>query len=245
MKKIICVTGATSGIGHATACHFAKNGWHVIAVGRRADRLQSLQQEHAVVTPLVLDVRDRAAVAKAFEGIGPIDVLLNNAGLALGLEPAHEVDLDDWETMVDTNIKGLMYCTRALLPAMVERGTGHIVNLGSIAGSYAYPGGNVYGATKAFVEQFSRNLRCDVHGSNVRVTNIEPGLLETEFSAVRFKGDTATADNLYKGCTPLSAPDIAEAIWWATTLPAHVNIGRIEMTPVCQSNGAMRVFKDA
>ncbi len=185
MTKIACITGATSGIGRATAERFVAEGWKVIATGRREDRLQELVAAagSGMVLPLPLDVSDRAAVERTFAALpaafAEIDMLVNNAGLALGLEPAHQCNLDDWDTMVDTNIKGLTYCTRAILPGMVARGRGHVVNVGSIAGSYAYPGGNVYGATKAFVEQFSRNLRCDLHGTGVRVTNVEPGFLET------------------------------------------------------------------
>ena len=243
MAKTLCVTGATSGIGLAALRRFASEGWHVVAVGRRADRLDALHAEYPAVTALPLDVRDREAVLAAFAKLPAIDVLINSAGLALGLEPAQAASLDDWETMIDTNIKGLMYCTRALLPGMAERRSGHVFNIGSVAGSYAYPGGNTYGATKAFVEQFSRNMRCDLHGTGVRVTNIEPGLLETEFSTVRFKGNQEAADKVYKGCTPLNADDIAESIWWAANLPAHVNINRLEIMPVCQSNGPLQVFK--
>lgn len=173
-----------------------------------------------------------------------IDVLLNNAGLALGLELAHEANMDDWEAMVDTNIKGLLYMTRKILPAMVERNRGHIVNVGSVAGDYPYPGGNAYGATKAFVSQFTNNLIADLQGTQVRVTNIEPGLAETEFSKVRFKWDEQKADTIYQNAKPLTASDIAETIYWATDRPAHVNINRIEIMPVCQSFGPLVIVRD-
>ena len=248
MEQIACITGATSGIGQAAAERFAAEGWRVIVVGRREDRLRELAAAHKdKVLPLALDVRDRQAVNRAFASLprdfAAIDMLVNSAGLALGLEPAQACDLDDWDTMIDTNNKGLAYCTRAVLPGMVERNRGHVINLGSIAGTYAYPGGNVYGGTKAFVEQFSRSLRCDLYGTAVRVTNVEPGLLETEFSLVRFKGDTAVASALYQGANPLRAEDIADIIWWAGTRPAHVNICRVEVMPTSQSPSAHRVYK--
>ena len=196
MGGTIVITGATSGFGRACVQRFAQDGWNLILVGRRKNRLQQLKQElgqELNVHLLPLDVRDKEAVFKAFESLpeefSAVDVLVNNAGLALGLEPSWETDLNDWEVMVDTNIKGVLYCTRALLPKMVERQRGMIVNIGSVAGNWPYPGGNVYGGTKAFVQQFSRNLRCDLLGKNVRVTNIEPGMAETEFSLNRFKGD--------------------------------------------------------
>ena len=245
---VICITGASSGIGEAAARRFATEGWKVIVTARRGDRLDRLAQEYpGKVLPLIFDVRDRKAVESAFAGLpadyADIDVLVNSAGLALGLSPAQETDLDDWETMIDTNIKGLMYCTRFLLPGMVRRGKGHVINIGSIAGSYAYPGGNVYGASKAFVEQFSRNLRCDLHGTGVRVTNVEPGMLETEFSLVRFKGDAKASSSVYEGSDPLQAADIAEILWWVNAMPARVNINNVEVMPVCQSNGGTRVWK--
>ncbi len=244
----IFITGATSGIGRATAERFLKEKWHIIAAGRREDRLRTLEKEHpGMVLPLTLDVRNKDAVNAAFACLpapfGTIDVLVNNAGLALGVDPAQVCDPDDWNVMVDTNIKGVLHCTRAVLPLMITRNAGHIVNIGSIAGSYAYVGGNVYGATKAFVEQFSRNLRCDLHGTNIRVTNIEPGLLETEFTTVRLKGNTEKAAKLYEDAEPLHPEDIADCIWWAVTRPKHVNICRIEVMPVCQRNGATEVWR--
>ena len=249
MQATICITGATAGFGEACARRFAAEGCRLIITGRRKERLEKLAAELGEDRglPLVFDVRDRKAVEAAFaalpEAFANVDVLINNAGLALGLEPAHRASLEDWETMIDTNLKGLMYCTRALLPGMVERGKGHVVNLGSIAGSYPYPGGNTYGATKAFVMQFSRNLRADLHGTGVRVTNIEPGLAESEFSVIRFKGDASKAAGVYKGTEPLRPVDIADIIHFAVTCPAHVNINRIEVMPTCQSFGALPVHR--
>lgn len=219
-----------------------------MACGRRVDRLIRLREELGPnAYAFVLDVRDRDAVASALAdlpaGFADIDVLANNAGLALGLSPAQQADLDDWEQMVDTNIKGLMYVTRAVLPGMVARGRGHVINVGSIAASYPYPGGNAYGATKAFVKQFSLNLRADLLGTPVRVTDIEPGLAETEFSIVRFHGDEAAAKKVYEGTSPLTADDIAEAVWWAATRPAHVNVNRIELMPVCQAFAPLAVHR--
>ena len=252
---IVCITGATAGFGAATARRFAADGWRIIATGRRQDRLDALAAELAELTelgdgnclPLRFDVRDGDAVRAALESLPEawraVDVLVNNAGLALGLEPAHRCSLDDWTTMVDTNIKGLLHVTRALLPGMVERGRGHVVNLGSITGTYAYPGANVYGGTKAFVMQFSRGLRADLHGTGVRVTNIEPGLAESEFSVVRFGGDADRAARLYEGASALRPEDIAATIAWAVSCPAHVNVSRIEVMPTSQSFGALPVHR--
>ncbi|ADW19141.1 short-chain dehydrogenase/reductase SDR [Desulfobulbus propionicus DSM 2032] len=251
MQKTICITGATSGFGKACAERFAREGWRLIVTGRRVDRLQELtDQLHGVpVHAVQLDVRDLAAVktmaSNLPEGFRDIDVLVNNAGLALGLEGAHEASLDDWETMIDTNIKGLCYLTRCLLPAMVARNQGHIINMGSIAGNYPYPGGNVYGATKAFVKQFSRNLLTDLIHTKIRVTNIEPGLAESEFSIVRFHGDKDKADAVYKGTQPLTPVDIAEIVHWVTSVPPHVNICTVEVMPVCQSCGPLAVHREA
>jgi 3-hydroxy acid dehydrogenase/malonic semialdehyde reductase len=239
--KIVLVTGATSGFGEATAEAFARAGARVVATGRRRDRLQALAARLGGdrVHPLVLDVRDRAAVEKAIAGLPPavaaIDVLVNNAGLALGLEPAQRASLDEWDTMIATNCRGLVTVTRAVLPGMIERNRGHVVNVGSVAGTYPYPGGNVYGATKAFVRQFTLNLRSDLLGTAVRATSIEPGMAETEFSLVRFGGDAARAKKVYEGVKPLTGPDVAEAILWTVSLPPHVNVNAIELMPVQQA----------
>jgi 3-hydroxy acid dehydrogenase/malonic semialdehyde reductase len=250
MQKTVCITGATSGFGKACAVRFAQEGWRLIVTGRRVDRLGELadQLPGVPVHTVQLDVRDLAAVktmaSNLPEGFRDIDVLVNNAGLALGLEGAHEASLDDWETMIDTNIKGLCYLTRCLLPAMVARNQGHIINMGSIAGNYPYPGGNVYGATKAFVKQFSRNLLTDLIQTKIRVTNIEPGLSESEFSIVRFHGDKDKADAVYRGTQPLTPPDIAEIVHWVTSVPPHVNICTVEVMPVCQSCGPLAVHRE-
>jgi 3-hydroxy acid dehydrogenase / malonic semialdehyde reductase len=251
MKGTLLITGATSGFGKACARRFAESGWRLILTGRRVDRLKALREElqdKTSVHLLGLDVRDQEAVMTGLthlpEKCSEIDVLVNNAGLALGLEPAPEADLSDWNTMVDTNIKGLMYCTRAILPGMVERNRGHIVNIGSIAGDWPYPGGNVYGATKAFVKQFSRNLRADLFGTPIRVTNIEPGLAETEFSVVRFKGDAEKASKVYEGTQPITAQDIAEMVYWVVSLPSHININRLEVMPVCQTWAPFAIHRD-
>ncbi len=240
--KSILITGVTAGFGLATARVFNEMGWKIIGTGRRAERLEALKQELNDFTPLCFDIRNNNDVEKHLSNL-EVDVLLNNAGLALGLEPAYEVDLNDWETMIDTNIKGTMYATRAVLPNMVKRGVGHIINLGSIAGTYPYPGGNVYGATKAFVKQFSLNLRTDLSGKNVRVTNIEPGLAESEFSEVRFKGDCDKAKSLYENTNPLTPQDIAECVRWVATLPQHVNINRVEVMPTSQSSAPLTIYK--
>lgn len=237
---IVLITGATSGFGAEMARKFAQNGHQVIATGRRRERLEALAAELGEkLLPLELDVSSKASIdamlAALPAGWRDIDVLVNNAGLALGTEPAHQASLEDWETMIDTNCKGLVTMTRRLLPAMVERGSGLVINIGSVAGAYPYPGGNVYGATKAFVDQFTLNLRADLVGTGVRATNIAPGLCGgTEFSNVRFKGDDAAAARVYEGTVSLSAADIAEAAFWIATLPPHVNINYIEMMPTCQ-----------
>ncbi|MBB4689436.1 SDR family NAD(P)-dependent oxidoreductase [Amycolatopsis jiangsuensis] len=247
--KTVFVTGASAGFGAAIARRFVAEGARVVAAARSAERLTELAGELGdAVLPLALDVRDSDAVAQAVAGLpdawSDIDVLVNNAGLAKGLEPAHEAKLADWDQMIETNVTGLVHLTRAVLPRMVERGRGHVINLGSIAGTYPYPGGNVYGATKAFVHQFSLNLRSDLHGTGVRVTNVEPGLSGgTEFSAVRF-GDRAKADQVYAGTTPLTADDIAESVYWAASQPAHVNVNVIELMPVVQSFSALQVDRE-
>jgi len=250
LRMIILITGATAGFGLAIARRFGGESNRIIAVGRRQDRLDALVKELGAnaVHPIVLDVRDRAGVASAVAALPPelaaIDLLVNNAGLALGLAPAYQASLDDWDTMVDTNIMGLMYMTRAVLPGMVARDRGHIVNLGSIAGAHAYPGGNAYGGTKAFVRQFSMNLRADLLGSRVRVTSVEPGMVGgSEFSLVRFGGDKEKVEKLYKGADPLTPEDVAEAVHWVATLPPRVNINIIEMMPVTQSFGPLPVHR--
>jgi len=248
MDKTALITGATAGFGRGMAVRFAEAGWRVIATGRRADRLATLRNELGdVCHTVVLDVRDRDAVMTAIGTLPPsfdrVDVLINNAGLALGLEMAPDADLANWDVMVDTNVKGLMYATRAVLPGMVSRNRGHIVNVGSIAATTPYPGGNVYGATKAFVHQFSRNLRAELLGTAVRVTNVEPGLAETEFSIVRFDGDAERAKSVYKGIEPLTAEDIAEVVFWVVSLPAHVNVNLMEIMPVSQAWGPPAIHR--
>lgn len=241
MSKIVLVTGATSGFGEATATIFAKAGYKVIITGRRKERLDALknQLQGCDILPLCFDVANKAEVFDAIASLPPeyknIDILVNNAGLALGLGKANDALLEDWETMIDTNIKGLLYVTKAVLPIMVERKSGYIFNLGSIAGNWPYEGGNVYGATKAFVRQFSLNLRTDLRGTNIRVTNIEPGFSKTEFSDVRFKGDKAKADAVYEGTKPLLKEDIAQTIFMLAELPEHVNINTLEMMPTMQT----------
>jgi 3-hydroxy acid dehydrogenase / malonic semialdehyde reductase len=247
---IVFVTGATAGFGAAIVRRFVREGHQVVALGRRQDRLDALRDEFVAdrVHTVMLDVRDNAAVERAVAGLpdefSAIDVLVNNAGLALGLEPAQRAELDDWEQMVDTNIKGLMYVTRAVLPGMVERGRGHVVNIGSIAGNYPYPGGNVYGATKAFVRQLSLNLRADLVNNSIRVTDIAPGLSSgTEFSNVRFHGDDDKAAKVYANTQSLTAEDIAESVYWVTTLPAHVNVNVLELMPVTQAAGPLAISR--
>lgn len=251
MPSIAFITGATSGFGAACARRLATHGWRLILCGRRQDRLETLRAELATTVPVhtfPLDVRDetavRAAVATLPAEFAAVDLLVNNAGLALGLEPAHRCAMEDWERMIDTNIKGLVYCTRAILPGMVERDRGHVINIGSVAGNYPYPGGNVYGATKAFVKQFSLNLRADLLGTRVRVTNVEPGLAESEFSLVRFKGDADQAARVYQNVQSLHPDDIADLVYWVATRPAHVNINRVEVMPVCQASGPFAISRD-
>jgi 3-hydroxy acid dehydrogenase / malonic semialdehyde reductase len=244
----VFVTGASSGFGASVARRFAADGTRVVVSARRTDRLTDLAAElGASVHAVELDVTDPEAITRVVADLpdefADIDVLVNNAGLALGLEPAQRADLEDWDRMIDTNCKGLVHVTRAVLPGMVERGGGHVVNLGSVAGTYPYPGGNAYGATKAFVHQFSLNLRSDLHGTGIRVTSIEPGMADTEFSAVRFSGDETKADAVYEGMRPLTADDVADTIHWAATRPAHVNINVIELMPTAQSFAAFQVAR--
>ncbi len=246
---IVFITGASSGFGAAIARRLAASGHRLVLAARRMDRLRELAAELPVPSHLVeLDVRDNAAVAAAVAALpaefAEVDLLVNNAGLALGLAPAQQASLDDWERMVDTNIKGLMYMTRALLPGMTQRRRGHVVNMGSIAGEWPYPGGNVYGGTKAFVRQFSLNLRADLLGTGVRVTDIEPGLAGgTEFSNVRFHGDDARAASVYSGVTPLSPEDVAETVHWVASLPPHVNVNTLSLMPVCQAFGPLAIHR--
>ena len=246
---IILITGATAGFGESMTRRFIANGHKVIAAGRREERLKTLQDELGNnLYTAQLDVRNRAAIEEMIAGLPAewqaIDVLVNNAGLALGLEPAHKASVEDWEDMIDTNNKGLVYMTRAVLPGMVERNRGHIINIGSTAGSWPYSGGNVYGATKAFVRQFSLNLRTDLHGTAIRVTDVEPGLVGgTEFSNVRFKGDDAKAGKAYENTQALTPEDVTEAVWWVANLPAHVNINTLEMMPVSQSFAGLSVHR--
>ena len=250
----VFITGASAGFGAATARQFAERGARVVASARRLDRVQAIRDLlpdlfKDNLLAVELDVRDKDAVDQVVEtlpsGFDEIDVLINNAGLALGMGPAHTSDMDDWEAMIDTNVKGLMYCTRAVLPGMVERNRGHVINLGSVAGSYPYPGGNVYGSSKAFVHQFSLNLRADLIGHQVRVTSVEPGMAETEFTEVRFKGDAAKAKTVYQGMQPATADDIADIIRYVATTPAHVNINRVEVMPVQQAFQAFAVHRES
>lgn len=250
-KSVVVITGASSGIGAATARRFAREEHRVVLLARRAEKLEELKKElGAHAYPFALDVTDKRHVQEVFERIesevGPIHLLVNNAGMAAGIEPAYQGNLDEWDRCIDTNIKGLLYCTKQVLVKMVERNEGHIVNLGSIAGTYPYPGGNVYGATKAFVHQFSLNLRADLLGKKIRVTCIEPGLTSgSEFSVVRFRGDATRAAKLYEGADPLDAKDVAESIYFCYTLPDHVNVNAIEIMPVGQASAALAVHRSS
>lgn len=248
--KTAWITGATSGFGAAAVERFVAGGWRMIASGRRADRLQALVDRHGAerVHTAAFDVRDEAAMRAAHAALPPafanIDLLVNNAGLALGTAPAQQADLTQWKQMIDTNVTALVTLTHLLLPQLIAR-RGAIVNISSIAGSYAYRGGNVYGGTKAFVTQFSQNLRTDLHGTGVRVSSIEPGMAETEFTLVRTGGDQAASDQLYAGSHPITAGDIADTIWWIANLPPHLDICRIEVMPVSQSAAGLQVARDS
>lgn len=242
MANTVFITGATAGFGAACARRFAAAGWNLVLTGRRAERLEALKAELApkcAVHTVTLDVRDREAVLAAVADLpapfSTVHSLINNAGLALGLGPAQECDLDQWDQMIDTNVKGFAYVARALLPKLIEVGEGTVVNLSSVAAKWPYPGGNVYGGTKAFVRQFSYNLRCDLVGTGVRVTSIEPGMAESEFSLVRFQGDAERAAKVYAGTESLTPDDIAETIFWVCTLPKHVNVNCLEIMPTIQS----------
>ena len=247
MKKTVLVTGATSGIGEACAHRFAQGGYNVIITGRRAPLLaelrKKLEAEGAKVLALAFDVRNRAAATKAIESLSDewqqIDVLINNAGLALGLEPAYEGRWDDWETMIDTNIKGLLTMTRLVTPRMVQRNSGHIINIGSVAGDAAYANGNVYCATKAAVKTFTDGLRIDLASTNIRVTNVKPGLVEIHFSNVRFHGDDARADGVYRGIQPLTGADIADVAYYAASAPAHVQVAEVLVLATHQGSGSV------
>lgn len=253
--QVVFITGATSGFGRATARRFAQAGWSLVLSGRRTERLEELKKELAGQHPKLpvhiatLDVRDADAVVAMVAALPaafrPVRCLVNNAGLALAPIPAQKAALQDWHTMIDTNITGLVNVTHALLSQLIETGSGaSIVNLGSVAGSWPYPGGHVYGASKAFVQQFSYNLRCDLLGTGVRVTDIAPGMAETEFTLVRTGGDQAASDKLYRGTTPLTAEDIAEQIFYVATLPDHININRLEVMPTRQAWSAFAIDRD-
>ena len=247
MKKIALITGATSGIGEACARRFAIGGYDLILTARRADKLQAIREEleaiGAKVKTLVFDVRDAEAAEQALATLEPewqkIDVLINNAGLALGLDKEYEGDPEDWNTMIDTNIKGLLTMTRLIVPGMVARNEGHVINMGSVAGDAAYANGNVYCATKAAVKTITVGLRIDLAQSAVRVTNLKPGLVETNFSNVRFHGDTERAENVYKGITPLTGADIADVAYYAASAPKHVQIAEILILATHQANGSV------
>ena len=250
MTQTVLITGATSGFGAAAVKRFVHAGWRVIATGRRAERLQALVDELGAdqVHAAAFDIRDEAAMDAALAALPPdfrgIDLLVNNAGLAQGTAPAQHALLSDWRTMIDTNITALVTLTHRLLPLLVER-KGAIINISSVAGVYPYPGGNAYGGSKAFVSQFSLNLRSDLHGTGVRVTTIEPGMAETEFTLVRTHGDQPASDKLYTGANPMSADDIADTIFYVATLPPHLNINRLEIMPVTQSVAGFQVHRDA
>jgi sulfoacetaldehyde reductase len=252
MNKTVFITGATSGFGRAAARRFAAAGWTLALTGRRVERLQALKEELALLAPVhiaVLDVRDAGAVKAVVEALPEefrtLRALVNNAGLALAPQPAQAVALEDWHTMIDTNVTGLVNVTHALLPALLATGRGaSIINIGSVSGQWPYPGSHVYGATKAFVKQFSYNLRCDLLGTGVRVTDIAPGMSETEFTLVRTKGDQAASDRFYRGTEPLTAEDIAEQIFYVANLPDHININRLEVMPTRQAWSAYTVDRD-
>ena len=244
---IVFITGASAGFGAEMARTFVSHGHRVVLAARRSERIDALARELGdQALAVTLDVTSGASIDAALAGLPDgwkqIDVLVNNAGLALNTAPAHEVPLADWHTMITTNCQGLVTMTHAVLPAMVARGAGLVINIGSVAGHYPYPGGNVYGATKAFVEQFTLNLRADLAGTGVRATNIAPGLCGgTEFSNVRFKGDDAAAAKVYENTTPLTARDIADTAYWIATLPPHINVNNIELMPTCQGFSAFSV----
>ena len=248
MAKTALITGATSGFGKASVQRFVKAGWRVVATGRRADRLQKLVDELGAdkVHPAAFDIRDLhamdAALATLPAAFKNVDLLINNAGLALGTAPAQQCDLDQWNTMIDTNVRALAALTYKMLPSLIER-KGAIINISSVAATYPYPGGNVYGGTKAFVSQFSLGLRSDLHGKGVRVTSVEPGMAETEFTLVRTKGNQEASNKLYQGADAMTGEDIAETLLWIANLPPHMNINRIELMPVNQSFSPFQVYR--
>ena len=252
MRKIVLITGATSGIGEACARKFAKGGYDVIITGRRAQLLANLKKELEAegvrVLALAFDVRNRNAATAAINSLPlewqQIDVLINNAGLALGLEPEYEGSFEDWETMIDTNIKGLLTMTRLVVPRMVKRDSGHVINIGSVAGDAAYAGGNVYCGTKAAVKTITDGLRIDLAHTSVRVTNVKPGLVETHFSNVRFHGNDSRAEKVYEGVKPLTGADIAEVVFYAASAPAHVQIAEVLVLATHQANGSV-LHRDA
>lgn len=247
MRKIVLITGATSGIGEACARKFAQGGYDVIITGRRAQLLANLKKELEAegvrVLALAFDVRNRNAATAAINSLPlewqQIDVLINNAGLALGLEPEYEGSFEDWETMIDTNIKGLLTMTRLVVPRMVKRDSGHVINIGSVAGDAAYAGGNIYCGTKAAVKTITDGLRIDLAHTSVRVTNVKPGLVETHFSNVRFHGNDARAEKVYEGVKPLTGADIAEVVFYAASAPAHVQIAEVLVLATHQANGSV------
>jgi 3-hydroxy acid dehydrogenase / malonic semialdehyde reductase len=251
MNKIVLITGATSGFGKAIAMKFAENGDALIITGRRKELLESLAEEigdqyKVSVLPLCFDVRKQAECENAIHSLDiewkDIDVLVNNAGLAVGLNPIHEGVVDDWERMIDTNVKGLLYMTRAVSPLMVERKQGQIINIGSIAGKEVYPNGNVYCGSKFAVDAITKGMRIDLLPYNIKVSQIAPGAADTEFSLVRFKGDRQKADNVYKGFTPLNPSDVADAVYYVTTLPDHVNVNDLVLMPTAQAS-SMHFYK--
>ena len=248
--KTLLVTGASAGFGAAIAAKFAANGWHVIAFARRAERLAKLVERFGAdrVHAAAFDIRDETAMRAALDALPEdfrdVDLLVNNAGLALGTAKAQECDLAQWRQMIDTNVTALVTLTRLLLPKLIKR-RGAIANISSISGTYPYTGGNVYGGTKAFVTHFSANLRTDLHGTGVRVTNIEPGMAETEFTLVRTGGNQSASDKLYAGARPITGQDIADTLWWVANLPPHLNINRIEVMPVSQSAAGLQIARDA
>jgi 3-hydroxy acid dehydrogenase / malonic semialdehyde reductase len=250
MQNTVLITGATSGFGRACAEKFGHNEWRLVLIGRRQDRLAELERQLCKKThvhTIALDIRDRNVVLKELHNLPEpfceIDVLINNAGLALGVTPAHKSNLDDWETMIDTNIKGLVYCTHCILPQMVKRNHGHVVNIGSIAGQWPYPNINAYGASKSFVRQFSFNLRADLFGTKVRVSLIEPGMGDSEFALVRLKGDEKKARELLQNAEVLKPVDIAEAVFWTVNLPQHVNVNTLQIMPTSQSWGPLVIHR--